>query len=341
MSENNSVVPVTVLMPAYNAELYIAEAIESILNQTYTQFELMIIDDGCTDGTIDIIKGFDDDRIKLVVNEKNLGLIATLNKGLDLIKTPFIARMDADDISLPTRLETQYQFMQNHPQVGACGTWYDNILPDNTERKGGRYLAGHNQVLFKNLYQLHIIHGTTMMRTEVIEKHNLTFNSAYSHAEDYDFFTRLAKFAELYNIPAALYKIRHHSESVSKKFSSIQEDNSNTVKQRIFKEIGVSVNSEQLNLYRELMHQNYGNLTGEKRQEVVELITALVSANEKSKYLPPEFLRKELSVCVMHLYNQNSRVEKKLFNSFKNTSFIRFSDSPKLYLSTYGKVLIT
>ena len=111
----------SVIMPAYNAEKYIGEAIESILNQTFTDFEFIIIDDGSSDHTADIIKGFHDERIRFIQNEKNSGVANTLNKGLELSQGEYIARMDADDISLPARFEKQVAFMEANPDVAVVG----------------------------------------------------------------------------------------------------------------------------------------------------------------------------------------------------------------------------
>jgi len=112
---------VTVLMPVYNAEKYLKEAIGSILGQSFSDFEFLIINDGSTDSSVKIIKSYDDPRIRFIANEKNLGVIPTLNKGFALAQGEFIARMDADDISLPKRLELQADFMDKHPEAGAIG----------------------------------------------------------------------------------------------------------------------------------------------------------------------------------------------------------------------------
>ena len=109
-------------MPAYNAEKYINEAIDSILAQTFTDFEFIIIDDGSTDSTCAIVESYSDSRIRFFKNEHNLGVAATLNRGLDLARGEYIARMDADDISLPTRFEKQAAYMDSHPDVVVCGT---------------------------------------------------------------------------------------------------------------------------------------------------------------------------------------------------------------------------
>lgn len=333
-------VPITVLMPVYNAEEYILEAVNSILDQTHQDFILMIINDGCTDRTMEIIESIKDPRIQVVNNEENIKLIATLNKGLSLVKTEFVARMDADDFSFPERLEVQLEFMRAHPEVAACGTWYDNILADGSERSGGRYLPSHEEIKFKNLYQLHIIHGTTLMRMSIIKEFDLKFDSSFPHAEDYDFFTRMAQVSKLHNVQQSLYKIRHHGESVSKKFSDVQETGSNKVKRALFKEIGVVVTDDDLDLYRELMHQNYQALKGDNLTRILVLVSNLIDSNKKSNYLPHDYFRKELAVRVLHLFNQLSGSEKGLFKSLSSFEHFKLSDNLKLYCATYSKVLL-
>ena len=113
---------ITVLMPVYNGEKYLRESVDSILNQTFTDFELLIINDGSTDSSMEILNSYSDSRIRIVTNEVNLRLIKTLNKGIDLATGEYIARMDCDDIADPKRLEIQLQYMEKHPDVAVCGT---------------------------------------------------------------------------------------------------------------------------------------------------------------------------------------------------------------------------
>ena len=113
---------ISVLMPAYNAEKYIGEAIESILNQTYKDFEFIIINDGSIDRTEDIILSYDDPRIIYLKNKENSGIVASLNNGLKQAKGQYVARMDADDISLPTRFEKQLQYMESNQHIFVLGT---------------------------------------------------------------------------------------------------------------------------------------------------------------------------------------------------------------------------
>jgi glycosyltransferase involved in cell wall biosynthesis len=113
----DSTIPITVLVPVYNGEPYVGEAIGSILAQTLYEYELLIIDDGSTDRTTEIVRSFRDKRIRLVRNGENRGLIATLNHGVEIARGKYIARMDSDDISHPERLEKQFQFMKQHQDI--------------------------------------------------------------------------------------------------------------------------------------------------------------------------------------------------------------------------------
>ena len=115
---------VSVVMPAYNVELYVEEAVRSILNQTFCDFEFIIVDDGSTDRTPEILRSFTDPRIRLLFNEKNEGNYPARNRGCRLARGKYIAVMDADDVALPERLEKQVRFMEGNPDVLACGTAY-------------------------------------------------------------------------------------------------------------------------------------------------------------------------------------------------------------------------
>src|SRR3712207_1463638 len=114
---------VTVLMPVFNAEKYIRKSIESILNQTFKSFEFLIIDDGSRDNSAGIVRSYADSRIRFIQNDKNLGITATLNKGIELASCELIARMDADDFSYPQRLERQYAYFQKHPDCALVSCW--------------------------------------------------------------------------------------------------------------------------------------------------------------------------------------------------------------------------
>lgn len=199
---------ITVLLPVYNGEQFIAEAVNSILKQTYTNFELLIMDDGSTDQTPKILKELAryDSRIRLH-RSKNRGLIATLNKGLTLSFTELIARMDADDCALPERLALQKAYMDAHPQIAVCGTgikMYESgrvVIP--------RYGAPFDVLC---LFGSPMAHPTVMYRRSVILKMG-GYAEHMLAAEDYDLWCRLASAGYgIDNLPQPLLRYREHPQ---------------------------------------------------------------------------------------------------------------------------------
>lgn len=184
---------ITVLMPVYNGEKYLRLAIDSILNQTYSDFEFLIINDGSTDKSEEIILSYHDDRIRYVKNEINQKLIKTLNKGIDLAKGEYIARMDCDDISFPHRFKTQLQYMMSHPDIdGVCGKAVD-LLPNNEIKRSLRYLRLHKDAFrFTSLIEISFCHPCLMIKSAILKKHYFLDTDAALHIEDMELGSRLS-----------------------------------------------------------------------------------------------------------------------------------------------------
>lgn len=205
---------VTVLMAVYNGEKFLKEAMESILNQTFTNFEFLIINDGSTDNSVKIIKSYDDPRIRLINNETNLKLIASLNKGISLAKGKYIARMDCDDISMPERLEKEVKFLEDNEEYGLVGTWYTVIDGEGKEKYNMSYPSSNDLIkLFLSL-NCPLVHGSIMGRTELF-KQNLYGSKEYYAVEDYELWVRFSKLTKIYNIPEYLFRYRIYGESFS------------------------------------------------------------------------------------------------------------------------------
>lgn len=206
---------ITVLMPVYNAEKYLHWCITSLLNQTFTDFELLVIDDGCTDGSCAVIQGFDDPRIRLVHNDGNMGLVKTLSRGLELARGEFIARMDADDFSLPSRLEKQLALMRENPSMGICGCsfcMFGDNQPDQVvlRHTDPGYLRAHA------FFTCTLLHPTWFMRRSMLEKHGLTYRERYSDfSEDDDLLLRASACFDLGNVREVLFYYRQLPTSYS------------------------------------------------------------------------------------------------------------------------------
>lgn len=210
---------ISIVMPVYNGEKYIAEAISSVLNQTFRDFEFIIVNDGSTDKTIQIIKKFKDPRIHLIHN--NHDFIQTLNKGIIAARGKYIARMDADDIMLPQRLEIQYQVMKDNPEITICSSYFEAF---------GQYngICGlfDGKIQYPLLHMLEgniIAHPTVMIRKTFLQQHKLQYEY-YDYAEDYKLWSEIAKCQGIfYVIPKALIKYRISQDQITQKKSKEQE----------------------------------------------------------------------------------------------------------------------
>ena len=194
---------VTVLMPVYNGEKYLRQAIDSILSQTFSDFNFLIIDDGSSDKSREIIQSYQDTfpKVKLLSNPQNIGLMASLNKGIKEIGSTYIARMDADDVAFPCRLEKQIQFLEEHPNISVLGTNMI-VVDENLNFLEKQCLPSKSLQIKWNLYfGCCIAHPTVMMRRSIlfdIGVYNENFKN--TEAEDYELWLRATKKYEFYNL---------------------------------------------------------------------------------------------------------------------------------------------
>ena len=215
----NSLPLVSVLMPVYNCESFIREAIQSVLNQTFTDFELLIIDDCSTDATLQILKSYLDSRIQLIEKEKNTGYTDSLNYGISIAKGKYIARMDGDDISLPRRFQKQFDFLESNPEVVICGTAIKIIGKDTIERHPSKHEDLQIKLCFSSVFH----HPTVMIRADVLKQNK--YNKEFEPAEDYELWTRLAFVGKTANLEDVLLHYRIHSSQTSSVRKTIQDQN--------------------------------------------------------------------------------------------------------------------
>jgi glycosyltransferase involved in cell wall biosynthesis len=209
-------IKISVLMPVFNGEKYVKEAIKSVLNQSFNSFEFIVVNDASTDKTEKIIKSFSDLRIKLVNNKKNLGVAGSLNMGLKKCQGEYIARVDADDVNLSKRLEIQSKFLDKNQKYVLVGS--NAILIDQKGKQIGVkvYPEAHNELRYKMLIRNQILHPTIMMRTKTVKRIG-GYRSWLNGAEDYDLFFRLMKVGKVMNLQQPLIKRRIHSEVVTQR----------------------------------------------------------------------------------------------------------------------------
>ena len=243
----------TVLMPVYNAQKYIAESVESVLMQSFGDFEFLIIDDASTDQTVPILKSFNDPRIKLIEKPENTGYTQSLNTGLKIAKGKYVGRMDSDDISLPNRFAKQLSFMESNPEVIVCGTQYEVMGKNNAV-----YLPTNNaEIRLALLWANCLVHSSVMIRKNALIQSSVYYDALKEPSEDYDLWVRLLPIGHLYNIPEVLVSYRIHYASVSRTRYKQQEEESVKVKLRLLDYLNVHLDPEEQQVLTKVFRKKF------------------------------------------------------------------------------------
>ena len=213
---------VSVLMSVQDGERYLRAAIESILDQTFANFEFLILDDASSDASRAIIASYDDPRIRLIENERNLGLTRSLNRGIRLSRGAYIARMDADDLSLPDRLQKQVDFLDADPQCAAVASFAKKI-DGNAAEVGVLTSPLEEEAIHRRLRRGNCLaHGSVMMRMQPLESVGL-YDETMTSSQDYDLWLRLSEEHRICCIPEFLYAWRDHSDGISRTLANEQK----------------------------------------------------------------------------------------------------------------------
>ena len=205
---------VSVVMSVYNGDKHLREAVESILHQTFRGFEFIIVDDGSTDRTWEILASYEDPRIALVRNEENIGLTKSLNRGLEMARGEYVARQDADDISLPERLEKQVEFLENNAEVGLLSCCFIEIDDEGRSVSIQRLPAEDTDLQERLLISNCFCHGAAMFRRECLESVG-AYRQEFEFAQDYDLWLRISERYKVANLEEALYEWRVDTDALS------------------------------------------------------------------------------------------------------------------------------
>ncbi|MBC5841443.1 glycosyltransferase family 2 protein [Flavobacterium sp. F-380] len=265
---------ISVLLPVYNCELYIQQAIESVLNQTFVDFELIIIDDCSTDSTLQLCNLFTDERIIIIEKDKNSGYTNSLNYGLYIAKGKYIARMDGDDICMPERFEKQAVFLEANPDIILCGASYAVI-----GEKGMYELPEtHEEIKIKLLSGNCIVHPSVMFRKDILVANNLMYDILMEPAEDYDLWVRLSSMGKLHNLQECLVHYRVHDGQVSAIRNKKQIQVANQVRLKLLQLLGVAFSPYENGVYLKAIEKKE-QLSFEEFEILVNLKIKLVDAN--------------------------------------------------------------
>lgn len=293
----------TVLMTVYNGSEYLRETIESVLSQTYRDFTFLIMDNASTDDSRDIIKSYDDPRIKLAPLPENIGQIRALNKGLDFIVNGLVARLDADDICMPTRFEEQVSFMDAHPEIGICGTFARAFSSSTTVR--WTYPTSPDELKVNHLFECAMVHPSVVMRKDVLDSFDLRYDESMTHSFDWDLWQRAARYTKLANIPKFLVRYRLHDQSQSQQTLEMQDAAAKRLDIRALGQLGLVLHPlHHIHRDASLITFNAANRGAEFVNQVIQWFEMLETANNQYRVYDKDtlhrFLKKRLFVVLTH-----------------------------------------
>lgn len=248
-------------MAVYNGEAFLREAIDSILEQTIRDFEFVIVDDGSTDRTAEIVRSYQDSRILLVQNEENIGLTRSLNAGIAISRGKYVARMDADDISMPERFQRQVEFLERNPGIGVCGTAM-KVFGEGEQTWA--HPLDSEAIKAAMIFNNALFHPTVMIRNEVLRRHDLMYDVTYRTSQDYDLWTRMAAHTEFANLGDVLVRYRRHSAAVGRRHIRNQTKASIRIKSRYIQQtLGFLPTLAEATLHDQISRLEFASVDGQ------------------------------------------------------------------------------
>lgn len=270
---------VSVVIPVYNAAAFIKDCVASVIHQTYRDFEIIIIDDGSTDESAEMIRSFNDQRIRFIQNENNIGLIATLNKAFALCRGKYIARLDADDMALPERLSIQVQFMDSNPELALLGSSY---FPLSNKTTSAVVLASGKGTIQANLlFNSCFAHPSVMIRKSALAERNPVFNPAFPHAEDYELWVWMMQHYTIDNIVEPLIHYRLHEQQISKTKATEQKDTAQKIRINYLQWLDVPFNSNDYAFHRQLAEGTVEWNTQTYERALAHIHTIILAAQQQ------------------------------------------------------------
>lgn len=289
---------VSVVIPVFNKAAHVREAVESILQGTWTDLELIAVDDRSTDGSLDVLRSITDPRLRIIALERNLGPAGAMNAGIDACRGEYIARLDADDIAVPDRLALQVAFMDAQPHIGASsghlmlmgdqrGTWKFPLTPE----------ACRARILFTTP----IVQGACILRRSVIEEHGIRYDPEWPRVgEDWLLWTRLLQVTEMANVDAVLLHYRRGSDNISRTSDHAQH---RALVARIFRAWGIELNEDDARSHLLVQRKFQQAPTAADVMAVRTWLDTLLRMNGKRALFPQEAFRAQVEQAWNELFH--------------------------------------
>jgi glycosyltransferase involved in cell wall biosynthesis len=292
---------VSVVMPVYNVAPYVAATIGSVLAQTFTDFELLVLDDCSTDGTAAVVQALRDPRIRFLQNARNLGRAGTDNAALPHVRGEFIAKMDGDDLCHPERLARQVAYLDSHPEVNVMGAWMQNF---GASTYLNRYPTTPAAAQVLTLFTLPTGNPSVMLRTRLLREQGMTYDESLRQTEDYDFFARYVRELRIATLPEALIQYRVPPDAGKATILTERATVADEVRARLLRDWGVASTERELEIHNTIamLGRPLGTIT---LVEIEAWLLKLISFNDQRPLFEPAALRQGLGerwfeVCYTH-----------------------------------------
>lgn len=281
---------VTIVLPVYNGERYLREAINSVMAQSLRDFELWVINDGSTDGSLRIIDSFTDQRVVRMNNPRNLGTVLTQNNAFAKVTSPYIARMDQDDLWHPEKLELQVKLLESRPDVGVCGTAIHKFGDFN----GICVFPEESDALKVGLlFYCMMSHPSVVFRRSMLEKTGIKYNPEFAIADDYKMWIDVLQRSNIYNIQKPLVEYRQHAGQICRKNKAEQEVAVRRLREEQLRLIYPNPSEEEMRFHLD----RFVTLEPNSDDEVIKFVrwtNNLCSVNRQHGYVNPKVMRSEL-----------------------------------------------
>jgi len=310
-------------MVVYNGERFISKAIQSILSQTYSNFEFIIVEDGSIDRTLEKVRVFKDPRIKLIIHENNKGVVVARNTALKASTGSYIAILDADDISLHDRLEIQVKFLEKNPDFGLIGGRAEVIGDDGVKLNRIQSLSLPPEetrvyLLFKNCFT----HSSVMYRKKILE--NIEFNPDFKVGEDYEIIVKIASQVKIKNLLNIVSQYRVHNKNISKEKKLLEENNQKIISHQL-SQLGIDVNEKNMNIHLQLRKMSK-HTDLQLILDMVDWLDKLFTANQKMNIYPEIAFYNRLAGYWFNLMGNPYQYNIKLLQPYVKSPILRSSN---------------
>ena len=287
---------VTVFIPVFNREPYVGDAIESVLHQDFTDFEILLIDDGSTDRSVEIMRAYTDPRVRIVCNDDNLGIPRTRNRGLELARGEYIALLDSDDRAATTRLQKQVDFLDNHPDHVQVGSWCRMI-----DERGRRMKKVKRQPVLPQdvdaqlLFRCALSNRSIMARTAILQRFG--YRVDYPRCQDYYLHVQLAKQYKMANLPECLVYGRVHHQQITRQTAELGDDRKREIAREQLLEMGAAFTDADLTPHLNLSRMRKLRITPDRKylEWAEDWLLQLERANQQSRRYEEQAFRRALS----------------------------------------------